>query len=203
MLNWTNVRSWLDHAPAIPPLRQLPPGFRLVDVVDKKVVSAPSQPFDYVCLSYVWGERGEDLLASSSNINELQQDKSLAESRVPATIQDAMTACQHLGQRYLWVVRLCILQDDDSGSPQRGKQAQIEKMGEIYPPRRCYPGSSRGDQCGTWSSRRVQSSPTETGGGRDDGVLFEGFEMGQARLDVPRSDTFPSTDFIHCTRRPR
>ncbi|KAK8167774.1 hypothetical protein BKA80DRAFT_323328 [Phyllosticta citrichinensis] len=101
MLNWTNVRSWLDHAPAIPPLRQLPPGFRLVDVVDKKVVSAPSQPFDYVCLSYVWGERGEDLLASSSNINELQQDKSLAESRVPATIQDAMTACQHLGQSRL------------------------------------------------------------------------------------------------------
>ncbi|KAK7542023.1 heterokaryon incompatibility protein-domain-containing protein [Phyllosticta citribraziliensis] len=132
MINWKNVRSWLDHAPAIPPLRQPPPGFRLVDVMDKKVVPAPSQPFDYVCLSYVWGDRGEDLLASSSNIDELQQDNSLAGSMVPATIQDAMTACQHLGQRYLWVDRLCILQDDDSGSPQREKQAQIEKMGEIY-----------------------------------------------------------------------
>ncbi|KAK8197966.1 heterokaryon incompatibility protein-domain-containing protein [Phyllosticta capitalensis] len=130
-IDWDNIRSWLNESSAAQPLDTIPPGFRLVDVVKQAVVRAPQELLEYVCLSYVWGKpTKDDIFATSKTIAGLEEDGSLTKYKIPATIRDAMTVCQHLGQKYLWVDRLCILQDDDDASGQ--KKVQIEHMGDIY-----------------------------------------------------------------------
>ncbi|KAI8629771.1 HET-domain-containing protein [Xylariaceae sp. FL1651] len=82
----------------------------------------------YVALSYVWG--GTPMfMALKENIKSLQNLSSLAEDstkRIPRTIRDAVSFVQRLGERYLWVDSLCIVQDDAQ------KLAEIADMGAIY-----------------------------------------------------------------------
>ncbi|KAK7509653.1 uncharacterized protein IWZ02DRAFT_386811, partial [Phyllosticta citriasiana] len=109
----------------------VPPGFRLVDIITENLVQASPVPFSYVCLSSVWGpQKQSHLVATSKNVGELEEPGSLICKRVPETVQDAMVACHHLGQRYLWVDRLYNLQDDDGSHGH--KQAQLNIMVEIY-----------------------------------------------------------------------
>ncbi|PYI02503.1 HET-domain-containing protein [Aspergillus sclerotiicarbonarius CBS 121057] len=103
-----------------------PDDFRLIDVQELCVVLAPT-PCQYVCLSYVWGTN-TSFRATSRNISRLEQPKSLASRGLPRTIRDAIKVCALLGKRYLWVDRLCILQDEDGPS----KKIQIDAMGDIY-----------------------------------------------------------------------
>ncbi len=46
---------------------------------------------------------------------------------LPATIRDAVEVCEKLGERYLWVDRFCIVQDDDDD-----KFRQIQAMSAIF-----------------------------------------------------------------------
>ncbi|KAK8220913.1 heterokaryon incompatibility protein-domain-containing protein [Phyllosticta capitalensis] len=129
-VDWEWVISWLEEAPAFPYLEEIPFGFRLIDVMEKKVVRAPLQAlFQYACLSYVWGNVKE-FRATRKNIHRLKKPGALDHERVPATIKDAITACQHLGIQYLWVDRVCIVQDDED--PNGEKRSQIKNMGSIY-----------------------------------------------------------------------
>lgn len=67
-----------------------------------------------VALSYVWGGT-PTFMALNENIEGLQIPSSLAGGigkEMPKTIRDAMFLVQILGQRYLWVDSLCIVQDD-------------------------------------------------------------------------------------------
>ncbi|KAK8179547.1 heterokaryon incompatibility protein-domain-containing protein [Phyllosticta citribraziliensis] len=130
-LDWTWARSWLDLKRPTSTLEPIPAGFRLIDVQSKSVVRAPpfSTHLKYACLSYVWGQT-TSYQATRESIHLLEREGSLAHKDVPATIRDAMTACRRLGIGYLWVDRLCIIQDDDD--PDGEKQAQIDNMGRIY-----------------------------------------------------------------------
>ncbi len=99
--------GWLDNLePAS--------GLRVIDVVGKKIVSA-IPGCRYLALSYVWGEstlllkRG---VALKSNIERLGEDGGLAVLDLPRTIRDAITLTKELGEQYLWVDALCIVQDD-------------------------------------------------------------------------------------------
>ncbi|KAK3906750.1 heterokaryon incompatibility protein-domain-containing protein [Staphylotrichum tortipilum] len=99
------------------------PGLRVIDVVAKSVVSAPPG-CRYLALSYVWGASflptaaeavaKSDLasMALSCNIAALGEEGGLACLALPRTIQDTITLTQALGERYLWVDALCIIQDD-------------------------------------------------------------------------------------------
>lgn len=108
-------------------LQHQPSEFRLIDTQRGCVVKAPSA-CNYATLSYVWGKSSEaDLEATTQNIKYLEKEGSLLGANVPATIRDAITACSGLGICYLWVDRVCILQDDDTG-----KSALINAMGDIY-----------------------------------------------------------------------
>lgn len=80
-------------------------------------------------MSYVWGApRGDDLQAMVGNIADLKKERSLQRDyTLPATIRDSIITCDKLDIRYLWVDRLCIIQDDSEG-----KLDQINAMGDIY-----------------------------------------------------------------------
>lgn len=105
-----------------------PRNFRLIDVQQRKLTYVDSHT-PYVALSYLWGSNPSEnfLQAFQSNIAELERQDSLNRERLPATIHDAMEACRRLDQRYLWVDRLCILQDKSNE-----KLLHINSMDAIY-----------------------------------------------------------------------
>jgi len=84
----------------------------------------------YVALSYVWGgvQKYQTL---SSHLDALKRSRSLGQSNsaiaLPNTLRDAMGWVQALGERYLWVDALCIVQD----APQH-KHSELDKMSGIY-----------------------------------------------------------------------
>jgi hypothetical protein len=84
----------------------------------------------YLALSYVWGNVTQ-LMASKTNILDLMQDNALVSQRhsnlIPRTIRDAIGLVPLLGERYLWVDSLCIIQDDEVF-----KHDQINAMAAIY-----------------------------------------------------------------------
>ncbi|KAL4755573.1 HET domain-containing protein [Aspergillus foveolatus] len=106
----------------------LPPGFRVIDVNRRCLVETNDCRF--VALSYVWGltPKSKLLACSRATIDEMKKDGGLPPTKVPRTIEDAIAACIHIGERYLWADMLCIIQDDPEDL-----QTQVNAMGEIYP----------------------------------------------------------------------
>ncbi|KAI0542595.1 heterokaryon incompatibility protein-domain-containing protein [Xylaria digitata] len=106
---------------------KLPKNFRLVDVELESVVDAHIEPYlPFVSLSYVWGtDLSNEITARRDNISFLKQPGSLR--HLPRTITHAMEVCKRLGERYLWVDRLCIVQDD-----KKDKYGQIRSLEAIY-----------------------------------------------------------------------
>ena len=105
----------------------LPRGFRVIDVIRRCLIETTECRF--VALSYVWGTnpRSSPLGASSLTIGGMRKEGGLPTLGMPRTIEDAIRVCIFLGQKYLWVDRLCVIQDDDDD-----KKNQIEAMGNIY-----------------------------------------------------------------------
>ncbi|KAF4506872.1 hypothetical protein G6O67_006910 [Ophiocordyceps sinensis] len=119
------IRQWLDtckaehgfHCCADPDDDNLTwRPLRLVDSVERRLV--PAKPTDrYAALSYVWGvatpRNGPQAAAQllSANLDAFQQ--SLPDTDIPRTILDAIWLAKKLGIRYIWVDRLCIVQDDE------------------------------------------------------------------------------------------
>ncbi|QIW97418.1 hypothetical protein AMS68_002936 [Peltaster fructicola] len=95
----------------------LAPYFRLIDCRYRRVVSI-SDFTRYVALSYRWGLPGGEPAGDGT----LPPD-------VPETIQDAIQVTLRIGERYLWVDRYCVYQDDAEGVK---KQAQILSMDQVY-----------------------------------------------------------------------
>ncbi|KAI0449641.1 heterokaryon incompatibility protein-domain-containing protein [Xylaria acuta] len=97
--------------------------------VELECIVTPVDDVPFVALSYVWG-KVETLQALKSNIDDLNRPGSLSETSshtMPRTIRDAMRLCALTGQRYLWVDRVCIVQDD-----YETKQLHLEAMAETY-----------------------------------------------------------------------
>ncbi|KAF4545881.1 Heterokaryon incompatibility protein [Lasiodiplodia theobromae] len=131
-IQWDLIKGWLAEHPKQPTTQGTWPGkifddFRLIDVVRNCVVRV-SEPHDYATLSYVWGASTEvQLEARKRTIAILEQEGSLLSADVPTTIYDAIVATKMLGLRYLWVDRICIVQDDENN-----KLHQISQMDRIY-----------------------------------------------------------------------
>jgi hypothetical protein len=105
----------------------VPPGFRVIDVHTMCITDAPIHP-SFFALSYVWGHlRENDICATTKSIDALKEKHSLTQQGLPRTILDAMKLVSELGGTYLWIDRLCILQDDDNDKAQ-----QIPRMDLIY-----------------------------------------------------------------------
>lgn len=129
------VKKWCHHCltgrcgsnPTLAQEKNMPKGFRLIDVQNNCIVDFEPD-YHYVALSYVWG--GVATLQNKKAIRkELTEAGALTRRsyRLPNTIKDAMKLTETLGERYLWVDSLCIVQDDDED-----KALQIAAMDRIY-----------------------------------------------------------------------
>lgn len=109
----------------------IPRGFRAIDTYKLCVVDfADSSDYPFAALSYTWGKSSsaKELQLEKANLENLKQDGSLDNREgIPDLILDAIRLCADLGQRYLWVDRLCIIQDDSFS-----KHSQIQAMDRIY-----------------------------------------------------------------------
>ena len=86
-------------------------------------------PARYLALSYVWESDQDPYTTSHENIRQHLRHGGfeIAWDRLPRAIQDAITLVQKIGERYLWVDRLCIVQD----SP-RSFKLNADNMHVIY-----------------------------------------------------------------------
>ncbi|CAN9152466.1 unnamed protein product [Alternaria alternata] len=134
-VGWSWCRSWLDDLierangdytsfTAQKELQDVP----VIDVQQDCVIRLSSTS-EYVALLYVWGTNSESQLQlSAGNVDELQQPLALEHRHLPRTIADAMGVCKRLEQRFLWVDRLCIIQDQASDA----MSTQLNQMVAIY-----------------------------------------------------------------------
>lgn len=135
MVSWHPLRSAIDecyaqHAECTSEVVEtLPQSLRVIDIPRRRIVATKQCRF--VALSYVWGRepslRPSLLKATHTSMKGMMEDGGLPAFDMPQTIEDAMQVCANLGERYLWVDRLCIIQDDLAD-----KAAQINAMGSIY-----------------------------------------------------------------------
>ena len=107
---------------------RVPTGLRLIDVKQICIVEA-SESSRFVALSYRWPPHigGKNLELKCENVLQLQQVGGLDLKALPDIIVDAIQLCSDLKERYLWVDRLCIIQDDKDS-----KHNQISAMDQIY-----------------------------------------------------------------------
>ncbi|KAF3007073.1 hypothetical protein E8E14_005160 [Neopestalotiopsis sp. 37M] len=130
--DWAAVSQWIsrceqDHETCVERSPgQLPEHFRLIDVAKKRIIDATKDPPPFFALSYVWGANSENEMALyRDNLDELQKPGSL--HNLPRTIADAIHVCERLYQPFLWVDRLCIVQDD-----KEDKYGQIRSLEAIF-----------------------------------------------------------------------
>jgi Heterokaryon incompatibility protein (HET) len=113
---------------------------RAIDLESNCITAMPPGA-RYVALSYVWGRVKQarltrdniefltlyGALESKTAVSTTQPQPHTPPIQLPRTIRDAMAVCRQLGERYLWIDSLCILQDDicDKGE-------QIAHMDSIY-----------------------------------------------------------------------
>jgi hypothetical protein len=79
------------------------------DGVDSVQLCSPVVPVDFAALSYRWG-LGKQSETTSRNV--LERSKNLEISGLPKTLRDAIHVTRRLGLEYIWIDRICIVQDD-------------------------------------------------------------------------------------------
>ncbi|UKZ66056.1 uncharacterized protein TrAtP1_007239 [Trichoderma atroviride] len=106
---------------------RLPDGFMVIDVVDNCLIGK-TYPCRYLALSYVWGN-SIAFMTTSQNVDMLRAKDSIGHiwNQLSPTIQDAILFTRQLGERYIWIDSLCILQDNAQNAA-----ANIEAMDSIY-----------------------------------------------------------------------
>lgn len=109
-------------------VRTAPRDLRVIDVNSMNLVSLPENA-KYVALSYCWGQSKTPFKTTTSNLANLQESGALRTlfSSIPRVIQDAMDLVREIGQSYLWIDALCIVQDS-----QEDKNLQISQMDRVY-----------------------------------------------------------------------
>jgi hypothetical protein len=132
------VRNWLTHGTEVGKHQQLKPtkviaGLKLIDVHTNCVVVGPAD-CRYMALSYVWGNASQYRVQSADFVVGKYGAASLETlharldiKKLPRTIRDAMFLVKTVGERFLWVDCLCIMQDDNEEM-----KTMIHAMDEIY-----------------------------------------------------------------------
>jgi hypothetical protein len=86
----------------------------------------------YVTLSYQWGRHSDicsNFSTTHANIEERRQVNGLKinDIRLPLSIRDAFSVAKLLGEKFVWVDGICIIQDCSED-----KRKQIKHMSSVY-----------------------------------------------------------------------
>jgi len=125
------------------------PGFRVIDCQERSIIVPPSS-FQYVALSYVWGQPRAKVPGTSS----AGKATSVLPSTLPRTIEDAITMTVKLGFRFLWVDKHCIDQRTDEHS----LLMQLSMMDKIYSGAMLTLVAAAGSDAEIWSPGRWKTS---------------------------------------------
>ncbi|KAK7968835.1 hypothetical protein PG988_007908 [Apiospora saccharicola] len=88
------------------------PRLRFVDVVERCIVEAAPDTVIWTALSYCWG--GPQLHSlQRKNLDDYRVPGSLTDRILPQGIIDAMRVTRGLGEHYIWIDSLCIIQEDE------------------------------------------------------------------------------------------
>lgn len=120
-ITWTQPRAKSSDMNGVHP-------FMVIDVIEQRVVTAPPD-CRYAALSYVWGPIEMQFQVQQANLAAVSAEFGLAgvETELPETIKDAMQLVKEIGERYLWVDNMCIVQND-----QTSKNYWIHEMAAVY-----------------------------------------------------------------------
>ncbi|KAK7983475.1 hypothetical protein PG989_010877 [Apiospora arundinis] len=136
-INVDEIRQWIytcdsEHGETCRPTNPHHTGrpIWLIDVKQNCLV--PAEQHRYIALSYVWGgvdsaQTATDTIEHMQRPGVLTNEEEGGSLVIPKTILHTMGLVKTLGERYLWVDRFCICQDDAST-----KHAQLESMADIY-----------------------------------------------------------------------
>jgi hypothetical protein len=103
-----------------------PTRLRVIDVRRRCLVALPDGD-EYVALSYCW-PRQPGLCNTSTNGINLREEGAISLSNgLSTSLHDACDAVNDLGERYIWIDALCIVQDDNED-----KAHQISQMDLVY-----------------------------------------------------------------------
>ena len=83
---------------------------------------------NYLTLSHCWGGSVHTLALSGGNLGKMLAG--INDSQMPKTFRDAIMITRQLGQRYLWIDSLCIIQPMAGDNEDWRKEGV--KMGDIY-----------------------------------------------------------------------
>jgi hypothetical protein len=107
--------------------------------------SKPDEIGTYVALSHCWGKSpaapGQISRTLKENINDYA--RGIKMRRLPKTFRDAIQVTRELGQRYLWIDSLCIIQDDPNDWRMEARYFNLSGFAE--------PDQLSNDTC-TWCS---------------------------------------------------
>jgi len=110
--------------------------FGVIDVIDMQLKRLPKEhgkpPEKFVALSYVWGHHEDTTkvyatFKSNTTLHLKHGGLEPELEKLPKAIRNAFTLVQRLGLRYLWVDRLCIVQDSI-----RSWRLNAAAMNQIY-----------------------------------------------------------------------
>ena len=130
-LDYTQLVRWLQNCDTQHTLCKSPSSgiptryFYLVDTRSHCIVE-PVAPCRYLALSYVWG--GVDQLKlKEDNFERLKTAGGINVGDLSKTVRDAVLLTNMLGERFLWVDSLCVMQDSEMKRPRT-----LADMDRIY-----------------------------------------------------------------------
>jgi hypothetical protein len=138
LIDVAEVRGWIDecqrwhkgpclHVPGNG-FEEICQHLRVVDTENICLTALP-EGARYSALSYVWGQDNGAFEARRNNIREISKPYGLFRhlDDLPRVIRDALIFTKAIGERYIWIDRICIVQDDDAE-----KSRIIPKMNVVY-----------------------------------------------------------------------
>lgn len=155
--------------------------FRLVDLINGRVVEKDLGSVPYVALSYVWGHSNRDdnqVVLSPSTLHSLSQAGGVTQQHLRPTIRHAMEVALQMGSEYLWVDKLCVMQHDPDPN-QVEKSISLGNMDLIYSKALFTIVDGSSDHGGLLKSRKVTETDQITAEIDKNVKLFHPAEMHQ------------------------